>query len=140
MSDPLLPVGLAWNDDLDFSLFQGGAKRVGVIGLVCHELLDPGDAADAVLCYDAIGGVARGQDEGPRPEILVDNRVYLAVSTALRDPDGLKPGPPFPPLAQRCALTWELSKATASGGSEGAATVSNIFCQMPRSLHRAKRL
>jgi hypothetical protein len=66
--------------------------------------------------------------------------VDLAVAAALRDPDRLKISPFFPPLAQRWTFTWLLSREACSGGSEGAATDSNIFCQMPRSLQREKRL
>ena len=91
--NPLLAVGLARDHDLDFSLFQISAKRIGVIGFVGEQLLDPRNQADAVFCKDAIGSVAGGQDEGPRPEIFVDKSVYLAVSATLRDPDGLKLAP-----------------------------------------------
>jgi len=38
------------------------------------------------------------------------------------------------------ADTWLLSNAACSGGSEGPATDSNIFCQTPFSLQREKRL
>jgi len=64
----------------------------------------------------------------------------LAVSTAFGDPYGLRLRPPFPPLAQRWIFTWLLSNATCPGVSEDAATAANMFCQIPRSLQRAKRL
>ena len=54
--------------------------------------------------HDAIGGVARRQDQHPRAEKRIDDRVEFAVAAAFREPDRLKFGPPFPPLAQRCAL------------------------------------
>jgi hypothetical protein len=60
----------------------------------------------------------------------------LAVAAALGDPDRLFRGPPFPPPAQRCALTWVLSGATCSGGSGNPAAVSKICCQIPRPLQR----
>ena len=56
------------------------------------------------------------------------------------DTDRLFRRPPFPPPAQRCALTWVLSSATSSGGSGDPATVSKICCQIPRPLQRLKRL
>lgn len=121
MPDALLSVGFARDHDADLARLQVGADCIGVIGLVGEELLDPGNQLDAVFRHGAIGGVAGGQDERPRPQIFVDKRVYLAVSAALRDPDRLKESPPFPPPAQRCALTWELSKATSAGGSGSAA-------------------
>jgi hypothetical protein len=90
--------------------------------------------------HDTLGGVARREDQHPRASIRIDNRVDFAVAAALGEPNRLKFGPPFPPLAQRGALTWRLTGAACSGGPEGAATASNIFCQIPRSLQRAKRL
>jgi hypothetical protein len=98
------------------------------------------DQADAFLRHNAVGGVARREDQRPRPEIFVDDRMDFAVAAAFGWRDRLKFGPPFPPLAKRRALTWELSNATCSSGSDSLATVSNIFCQIPRSLQRTKRL
>jgi len=64
----------------------------------------------------------------------------LAVPATFRDADRLRFGPPFPPLAQRWIFMWLLSSATCSGVSCVPATAANSFCQMPLSLHRAKRL
>jgi hypothetical protein len=64
----------------------------------------------------------------------------LAVPAALGDANRLFRGPPFPPPAQRCALTCVLSSAACSGGSGETATVSKICCQIPRPLQRLKRL
>ena len=64
----------------------------------------------------------------------------LAVPAALRDANRLFRGPPFPPPAQRCALTCVLSSAACSGSSGETATVSKICCQIPRPLQRLKRL
>jgi hypothetical protein len=43
----------------------------------------------------------RRQDQHPRASIRIDDRVDFAVAAAFREPDRLKFGPPFPPLAQR---------------------------------------
>jgi hypothetical protein len=59
---------------------------------------------------------------------------------AIGDANRLFRGPPFPPPAQRCALTCVLSSAACSGGSGETATVSKICCQSPRPLQRLKRL
>lgn len=140
MPDALFAVGFARDDGTYFLLFEKGAKRIRVITLVGQKFLDAGDKADAFLRHDAIGGVARRQNQHPRAEKLIDDRVDFAIAAALREPDRLEFGPPFPPLAQRWALIWLLSNAACCGGSDGAATAANIFCQMPRSLQRAKRL
>ncbi len=136
----LFAAGFARNDDPYFPAFEKGAKRIRIVALVSNEFLDARDQADAFLRHDAIGGVARREDQHPRPEILIDDRMDFAVAAAFRAPDRLKFWPPFPPLAQRWALTWGLSNATCSGGADGVATIANIFCQIPRSLQRAKRL
>jgi hypothetical protein len=91
-------------------------------------ILTPGNTADCIMAQECVS-----------LQILVDDRMDLAVAAAFRETERLEFGPPFPPLAQRWALTWELSNATCSGGSDDAATVANIFCQIPRSLQRGKR-
>ena len=97
MADVRLAAGFARNDGLDAFLFKKGADGVGVITLVGEELFDAGDEADAFFRPHAVGGVAGREDESPRPAEFIDDRVNLAVATALREPDRLKIGPPFPP-------------------------------------------
>jgi len=55
--------------------------------------------------------VAGGQDEDARPALGVGERMELAGATAPRLAERLLEGPPFPPLAERCALIWVLSIA-----------------------------
>jgi hypothetical protein len=83
------------------TLFQEGAKRVGVISLIGQKLGDAGDQAHTGLGDHAVGGVAGRQDEDPGAALIIDNRMYLAVPTTFREADRLRFGPPFPPLAQR---------------------------------------
>ena len=139
-ADFLLAVALARNDRLDAALPHESTDSVRVIALVGDELFDAGDQTDAFLGHHTIGSVAWREDKGPRPTPFVGHRVDFAVAPALRKPDRLKISPPFPPLAQRWILTWLLSSDADSGGSDGPATHSNIFCQTPFSLHQEKRL
>ena len=118
---------------------EKGADRVAIIAFAGEELFDAGDQTDAFFRHHAIGGVAGRQEERPGPAEFVGHRMDLAVAAAFRRPDRLKIRPPLP-LAQRWILTWLLSRATCSGGPQGAATHSNIFCQTPLSLQREKRL
>lgn len=136
----LFAVGLARDDGLDAALLEESSDRIGVIAFVGEQFLYAGDEADAVFGHYAIRDIAGRQDESPGPAKPVNYRMDLAVAAALGNPDRLKIRPPFPPLAQRWTFTWLLSNATCSGGSQGAATDSKIFCQMPRSLQREKRL
>jgi len=140
MANLLLAIGFAGNDRLDVVGFEEGAERIGVIAFVREKLRDTGDQADAGFGHHAVGGVARREDQHPGTTKVVDNRMDLAVSTAFGDTYRLRLGPPFPPLAQRWIFTWLLSSATCPGVSEHAATAVKMFCQIPRSLQRAKRL
>jgi len=105
MADFLFAIGFAWDDSLDALFFEEGPDRIGIIAFVSKELFDSRDQADTFLGHDAISGVARGQDEGPRPALRIDDRVDFAVAATFRKPDRLKIRPPFPPLAQRWTFT-----------------------------------
>ena len=140
VTDFLSAIGFAPDDGLDASLLEESPDRIGIIAFVRYEFFNAGDEADAFFGHHTIGGIAGREDERPRPAEFVDDRMDLAVTAAFRKPDRLKFRPPFPPLAQRWAFTWLLSNAACSGGSQGPATHSNIFCQMSLSLQRAKRL
>jgi len=74
---------------------------------------------------ETTGGVYEGMDLGRAP----------AVGAA----DLLDLGPPFPPPAERCALTAELSIIITSTGAV-AARAAKMRCQIPRWLQRWNRL
>src|SRR6201988_4860589 len=102
--------------------------RIASLGAFVGEgLFDARDQADAFFRHHAIGGVSWREEERPGAAKFVDHRVDFAVAAAFCRPDRLKIRPPFPPLAQRWILTWLLSSATCSGGSQGPATQANIF-------------
>ena len=84
---------------------------VGIIGAVGDQ---PPERAGAIeqACGDRdVVDVAGGQDEDARPALGVGERVELAGAAAARLTERLLEGPPFPPLAERCALTCVLSIA-----------------------------
>ena len=140
VADLRLAVGFAWNNRLDAPLLQKGVDRIGVVAFVSEQFFDARQKTDAFLRHHTVGGVAGGENKNPGPTEFVDDRVDFAVLSAFREPDRLKICPPFPPLAQQWTFTWLASKAARSGTASATATDSNIFCQMPRSLHRANRL
>jgi hypothetical protein len=140
VTDFLFAVALSRNDSLDATLLEEISDGVSVVTFVGKELFDAGNQTDAFLRHHTIGDVAGREDKCPWSAMFVDHRVDFAVAPALRKPDRLKISPPFPPLAQRWILTWLLSSEADSGGSDGPATHSNIFCQTPFSLQREKRL
>src|SRR6185436_10051513 len=86
-----------------------------------EQLGDAVEQTDTCRPDCAVGGVARREDQDPRAAQLIDKAVNLAVAPALGDANRLFRRPPFPPPAQRCALTCVLSRAIRSGGSAGSA-------------------
>jgi len=101
----LFSIRLVRNDGLDVLSQQTGAPMVGVIGLVGEQITRPRQMASEHDGALDVGGLAGGQIEGQGPAVFVAQGVDLGVSAALGAADGLSRSPPFPPPAQRCALT-----------------------------------
>ena len=57
----------------------------------------------------AVGRLAAGQREDARTSVLVPVRLELLGAPASADVDRLRPLPPLPPAAQRCAFMVVLS-------------------------------
>lgn len=70
----------------------------------------------------------------------VGEGVNRRCSSATRTSYAFLEGPPFPPAAERCALTWELSIEAVPITPVLPVTALNIANQMPWRLHRLKRL
>ena len=101
VANALFAIGLSRNDRLDLVFLEEGTERIGVIAFVGEKLTDAGDQADASFRHDAVGGIARREDEDPGSAELIDDCMNFAVAPAFRDADRLLLRPPFPPLAQR---------------------------------------
>ena len=70
----------------------------------------------------------------------IDGRVDLGRAPAPGAADGLVVRPPFPPAADRCALTEVESSSSASGGPSAAATSANTRSHTPLCAQRTNRL
>ena len=70
----------------------------------------------------------------------IGQRVDLGGAAATRSADGLFEDPPFPPAAERCALTCEASIAAVPITPVLPVSALNIASQMPCRLQRLKRL
>jgi hypothetical protein len=122
--DARLAVGFARDDGTYFLLFEKGAKRIRVIAIAGQKFLDAGDHADAFLCRDTAGGVARRQDQHSRASILTDDRVDFAVAAALGEPDRLEFGPPltislgYGPVVHQPCRGVDFGMNLRRGGSE----------------------
>lgn len=64
----------------------------------------------------------------------------LVVRPPRERPTAWLRSPPFPPAAQRCALTAELSISTSAGGPPALAKVWKISDHTPLAAQRTKRL
>jgi hypothetical protein len=88
-----------------------------------------------------VGDLSARQQEGVRSTLLVDKCMDFCRAPAARAADGLILRPFFlAPLAERCALTAELSIIVSDGGSEHSTNAANIRCHRPRWLQRLYRL
>lgn len=84
-----------------------------------------------------VGGLAGSQIEGQRTAMAIAYGMDLGVASALGAADGLNRSPPFPPPAQRCALTWVASMEISSGvPAKAVVNSANRYCQIPFWDHR----
>jgi len=78
------------------------------------------------------------QQEGERTTVSIGDGVDFGVATAPAAADRLEVRPPFPPAAERCALTCVLSISTSVGGPPSAASASKTARQTPLAAGGAK--
>lgn len=115
------PVG---NNRLDAQLLELGTIVVCVISLVSQQEPSIGQMICQHDRTGDVGGLTGCQIECQGTAIFITYGVNLGVSPAFCATDGLNKSPPFPPPAQRCALTWVLSIDISSGDPARAAVSS----------------
>ena len=103
--------------------FDFSPHGVAVVALVTMQDRCRGHLIEQSISGGTIRDVAAGQQEGQRPAVAVRQGVDLRGPATSGAADGLIALPPFPPAAQRCAFTAELSISTAAGGPPAAAKV-----------------
>ena len=77
-----------------------------VIGLVAKKPLRDPAGADDGLGRRTVVRRAAGQQEGNKTSLGISDSMDLRIPPATRASDRLILLPPFPPAAERCALTW----------------------------------
>jgi hypothetical protein len=102
-------------------LVDGLAHRIGVVAAISNQQRVGRQERQQCEGGTAIGGLAAGQREGARPAMFVGQRVEFGGAPAPADADRLRPLPPFPPAAQRCAFIVELSSSSSAGGPPASA-------------------
>jgi hypothetical protein len=121
-------------------VFDLTPDSVGVVALVRMHDIAIWKTVEQRRASAAIRDLAAGQQESERAALSIGQRVDLGRATASRAANGLIFLPPFPPAAERWALTAELSIRTCADGPPACASARNKFVQTPLSAHRTKRL
>jgi hypothetical protein len=85
-------------------------------------------------------GFAAGQENGDQAAPSIRECVDLRVAPSARAANSLLLLPPFPPDADRCALTCVESIICVSTDRPLPANLRNRFSQTPRRAQRTKRL
>lgn len=116
------------------------AHGVAVISLVAMQDRRTGHPFEQGVGRDAIRNLATGQQEGDGATGEVRQGMDFRGPAAPRTTDGLAALPPFPPAAQRWALTAELSINTCAGGPEAEARAWKTPVHTPLAAQRTKRL
>src|SRR3954454_11002147 len=90
--------------------------RISVVALVGVQDVAARKPFEQRLSSGAVCYLSASEPEGKRATLSVCQRVDFRRAAAARTADGLIFLPPFPPAAERCALTAELSIRTCAGG------------------------
>jgi hypothetical protein len=109
---------------------------VAVVSLVSMQDVARGRPSEKLHPRRAIGDVPAGKHEGDWPALGVCQRMDFGRAPAARAADGLIFLPPFPPEAERCAFTAELSMRSCAGGPPACASAWNKSTQTPLAAQR----
>ena len=103
----LLPSPTMWRYQFNTTrLFKFLIKPVTVVGLIAEHMFGRLDIADQLFRHWAVVRFATRQENGDQASLSICQCMNLRVAPAARAADSLLLLPPFPPLAERCALMW----------------------------------
>ena len=134
------PVGFVWNDGLSTTIKDFGAKAVAVISFVANEGRHGWREFQKGRRCGNICVLAWSEMKCTRSAIGVAQRMDFRGPATARVADRLFMLPPFPPLAERCALIEVESMDKVTPSLPQRASASKIACQCPRLAQRLKRL
>jgi hypothetical protein len=132
--------GAGRNDGFNAVLLEVSSRAVGVVGPVGDQSFDRSGCRQQLLRHHDVMEVARRNQQNPGPAGGVGEGVDRRRASAARTAYAFLEGPPFPPAAERCALTCELSIEAVPITPALPVTALNMASQMPWRLHRLKRL
>ena len=139
-AERLLPVTAVWNDRLGSAFIQFLAQFGTVVSLVAKHTLRRLYTADQAFCDRAVVRFTSGQQNGDEASFSICECVDLRIAPSARAANSLFLLPPFPPDAERWALTCVESIICVSVDRPFPASSRNRFSQMPRRAQRTKRL
>ena len=139
-AERLLSVSLVGNDWFGSAVPQRLAQFRAVVGLVADQAFGRLASAYEPLCNGAIVRLTAGQEDGEEAAPSIRECVYLRVAPASRATNSLLLLPPFPPDAERWALTCVESIICVSADRPRPANSRNRFSQTPRRAQRTNRL
>lgn len=133
-------VRLVGNDGPGAALDDVGSQSIAVIAFVGDERAHGRGERQHVRRGSDVGVVAGGQVKRMGPAIGVTQRVDFGGAPTARATDILRLLPPFPPLAERCALIDVESSDNVTESLPALAKAEKIAAQRPRLAQRLKRL
>src|SRR5205814_2684345 len=128
------------NDRPGSALMQFVAEFAAVVTLVAEQPFRRLHSADQALRDRAIMRFASSQQDGEKAPLSICECVNLRVAPAARAANSLLLLPPFPPAAERCALTCVESIICMAVTPPFSASSRNRLSQMPRRAQRTNRL
>ena len=116
------------------------AYGIAVVALVPMHQIGGRQLVQQAVGSGAVGDLAPGQQEGDGAAGGIGQGVDFRRSPPTGPADRLTALPPFPPEAQRCAFTAELSIRTSAGGPPAPANAWNMSAHTPLAAQRWNRL
>jgi hypothetical protein len=128
------------NDWLCSLLVQLLAQFGAVVSFVAEQAFGWLRSADEPFGDRTVVGFTAGQQNSDQATLSICECVNLRIPPSARAANSLFLLPPFPPAAERWALTCVESIICVSAERPLPASSRNKFSQMPRRAQRAKRL
>ena len=127
------------DDRLAASVAQPSAQGIAIVGGI-GQTASRSQLGHYGRPARGIATMARADNPPPGAPGLVNRRMGFGGPSPTRPADRLLVRPPFPPAADRCALTGGESSSSATGGPPALDSRANIPSQTPLRAQRTNRL
>ena len=133
-------VGFVGNDGLGAALDDFGPKVITVIPSIGEKRLHRRRKREHARTDGDVGGLTLREKKDVRLAGRIAQRMDFCRAPTARAADRLAAFPPFPPAAERCALTDVLSSDNVTLSLSLLTNAVNIAVQRPRLAQRLNRL